>query len=63
MMPDMTLRSSTLGAPPLYLGNSGSMTAHCSSDNQNKCSIKASNPLIEAFESDLQHQINAINGF
>ncbi|MEZ5782110.1 MAG: hypothetical protein R3D70_18710 [Rhizobiaceae bacterium] len=63
MMPEITLRSSTLRAPPLFLGRSGSMTAHCSSDSQNRRTIQASKSLIWRLESDLLHQINAINGF
>ncbi len=40
---------------PLFLGNSGSITAHCSSDNQNKRDIQASKSLIWDLEADLLH--------
>ena len=40
MMPEITRRSSTRRAPPLFIGNSGSMAAHCSSDNQSRCPMQ-----------------------
>jgi hypothetical protein len=63
MMPEITLRSSTRRAPPLFLGKSGSITDHWSSDSQNRCPIKASKSLIGNLESDLLNKINPINGF
>jgi hypothetical protein len=35
MMPLITRRSSTLWAPDWFFGKSGSIAAHCRSDNQN----------------------------
>ena len=47
----------------MFLGKSGSTSAHGSSETQKKRPIQASNPPIGQLESDLMRQIDTIKGF
>ena len=62
-MPLMTRRSSSRRAPGWFVGMNGSITAHCSSENQNKSAITASAPLANDTETRLPHQIKPLIRF
>src|SRR5690606_39581573 len=61
ILPESTRRSSTLGIPRVSVGKSGSIRAHCSSENQKKSAIDgASSP--EASETHRGNHVNPVYG-